>query len=49
MMPPTMPVTRSCGGRWRAVIQSGHHFPQIVSDERNQAFAAFMQEREAAG
>jgi len=31
------------------VIQAGHHFPQIVSDELNKVFAAFMQERVAAG
>jgi pimeloyl-ACP methyl ester carboxylesterase len=41
-------VAAAAGGR-RAVIQSGHHFPQVVSDELNQVFAAFMQEREAAG
>lgn len=41
-------VAAAAGGR-RAVIQAGHHFPQIVSDELNQVFAAFMQEREAAG
>jgi len=40
-------VAAAAGGR-RAVIQAGHHFPQIVSDEVNQVFAAFMQEREAA-
>jgi pimeloyl-ACP methyl ester carboxylesterase len=39
-------VAAAAGGR-RAVIQAGHHFPQIVSDELNQVFAAFMQEREA--
>ena len=39
----------AAGGGRRAVIQAGHHFPQIVSDELNQVFAAFMQEREAAG
>ena len=41
-------VAAAAGGR-RAVIRAGHHFPQIVSDEVNQVFAAFMQEREAAG
>ena len=41
-------VAAAAGGR-RAVIQAGHHFPQIVSDELNQVFAAFMQERELAG
>jgi pimeloyl-ACP methyl ester carboxylesterase len=41
-------VAAAAGGR-RGVIQAGHHFPQIVSDELNQVFAAFMQEREAAG
>ncbi len=41
-------VATAAGGR-RAVIQAGHHFPHIVSDELNQVFAAFMQEREAAG
>ena len=41
-------VAAAAGGR-RAVIQAGHHFPQIVSDEVNQVCAAFMQEREAAG
>jgi pimeloyl-ACP methyl ester carboxylesterase len=41
-------VAAAVGGR-RAVIQAGHHFPQIVSDELNQIFAAFMKEREAAG
>jgi len=41
-------VAAAARGR-RAVIQAGHHFPQIVSDELNQEFAAFMQEREAAG
>jgi pimeloyl-ACP methyl ester carboxylesterase len=41
-------VAAAAGGR-RAVIQAGHHFPQIVSDELNRVFAAFMQEREAAG
>jgi hypothetical protein len=40
-------VAAAAGGR-RVVIQAGHHFPQIVSDELNQIFAAFMQEREAA-
>jgi pimeloyl-ACP methyl ester carboxylesterase len=40
-------VAAAAGGR-RAVIHAGHHFPQIVSDEVNQVFAAFMQEREAA-
>lgn len=40
-------VAAAAGGR-RAVIQAGHHFPQIVSDELNQVFAAFAQEREAA-
>lgn len=40
-------VAAAAEGR-RAVIQAGHHFPQIVSDELNQVFAAFMQEREAA-
>ncbi len=40
-------VAAAAGGR-RAVIHAGHHFPQIVSDELNQIFAAFMQEREAA-
>jgi len=39
-------VAAAAGGR-RAVIQAGHHFPQIVSDELNEVFAAFMQEREA--
>lgn len=39
----------AAGGGRRAVIQAGHHFPQIVSDEVNQVFAAFMREREAAG
>ncbi len=39
-------VAAAAGGR-RAVIQAGHHFPHIVSDELNQVFAAFMQEREA--
>jgi pimeloyl-ACP methyl ester carboxylesterase len=41
-------VAAAARGR-RVVIQAGHHFPQIVSDEVNQVFAAFMQEREAAG
>ena len=41
-------VAAAVGGR-RAVIQAGHHFPQIVSDELNQVFAVFMQERESAG
>jgi pimeloyl-ACP methyl ester carboxylesterase len=41
-------VAAAASGR-RAVIQAGHHFPQIVSDELNQVFAAFMQESEAAG
>jgi pimeloyl-ACP methyl ester carboxylesterase len=41
-------VAAAAGGR-RVVIQAGHHFPQIVSDELNQVFAAFMQEREAVG
>jgi pimeloyl-ACP methyl ester carboxylesterase len=41
-------VAAAAGGR-RAVIRAGHHFPQIVSDELNQVFAAFMREREAAG
>jgi pimeloyl-ACP methyl ester carboxylesterase len=41
-------VAAAAGGR-RAVIQAGHHFPQIVSDELNQVFAAFMRERERAG
>lgn len=41
-------VAAAAGGR-RAVIQAGHHFPQIVSDELNQVFATFMQERESAG
>lgn len=40
-------VAAEAGGR-RVMIQAGHHFPQIVSDELNQVFAAFMQEREAA-
>ncbi len=40
-------VAAAAGGR-RAVIHAGHHFPQIVSDELNQVFAAFMQEREPA-
>ena len=39
-------VAAAAGGR-RAVIRAGHHFPQIVSDEVNQVFAAFMQERKA--
>jgi hypothetical protein len=41
-------IAAAAGGR-RAVIQAGHHFPQIVSDELNQVFAAFMHQREAAG
>lgn len=41
-------VAAAAGGR-RAVIQAGHHFPQIVSDELNQVLAAFMREHEGAG
>lgn len=40
-------VAAAASGR-RVVIQAGHHFPQIVSEEFNQVFAAFMQEREEA-
>jgi len=40
-------VAAAAGGR-RAVVQAGHHFPQMVSDELNQIFAAFMKERETA-
>lgn len=40
-------VAAAAGGR-RVVIHAGHHFPQIVSDELNQVFAAFMEEREVA-
>jgi hypothetical protein len=41
-------VVAATGGGRRAVIQSEHHFPQLVSDEFNQMLAAFMGESEAA-
>ena len=37
-------VVAATGGGRRAVVESPHHFPQMVSDEFNQILAAFMQE-----
>ena len=37
-------VVAATGGGRRAVIQSPHHFPQLVSEEFNQILEAFMKE-----
>jgi len=38
----TADVVAAVGGGRRLVIRSEHHFPHLISDEFNEALAAFM-------
>jgi pimeloyl-ACP methyl ester carboxylesterase len=38
----------AAGGGRRAVVHSGHHFPQLVPDEFNPLLAGFMKESDAS-